>query len=329
MKKEYYYIYCKGILGIKTNISDFKWIYGSVAPLASKDEYDKCLIKFDVCVKDEKQLTNSSFYDEKFQAYAWNEANKTIFYRRKFPLNLEIGYNLKICENKVVAEIGKNYIRFIKNRTMNLHGIYYLLSDVANILLLKNGFITLYASAVYYSPLMRGIVNFAPPNTGKSFTATRLCELKDYSLVSEDVIISNGQKIFSCPWTCSYRKGNCTADVTDSLTRVKRANEVNKCEECDITDLSVLFLGRKEIKTDTKNILKYISILNGYLFNYYSSPIVKILGYFDDSYYKPWNTYAEAILENMVKNSECRLLKAEKSEDFSTILHEAICGERI
>ena len=329
MEKEYFYIYCKGILGVKTNIRNFKWIYGSMAPCGTKEEYEKCLVKFDICQKPEKQLTQLNLCNKKFQAYSWNNDNKTICYRRKLPLNIEIGYNISICRNDITVEIGKNYYTFIKNRTMNLHGMYYLLSDVANIVLLKNGLITLYASAIFYEPFKKGIVNFAAPNTGKTFTATRLCAMEGYSLVGEDIVICDGYKAYSCPWTCSYRKNNNLSDSAGSFGRVNQSHQIKFNDECDITDLLIFSIGNKTFEKKAESNLRYISILNGYLFNYYSSPIVKILGYFDESYYMNWNTYADEILENLIKQCECRLLQSDKSEEFPTKLHEIVSGEKV
>ena len=41
MGKDYYYIYCQGILGVKTNLRDFRWIYGSTAPSATREAYER------------------------------------------------------------------------------------------------------------------------------------------------------------------------------------------------------------------------------------------------------------------------------------------------
>ena len=114
MKKEYYYVYCQGILGVKTNVCDFKWIYGSSAPEVSLSEYDKCVVKFNVCVKPEKYLTKEYDCDRRFQSYSWNEKKRTIVYKRKFLKKLEMGYRLQIDDNTINAEIGTNYFKYVK-----------------------------------------------------------------------------------------------------------------------------------------------------------------------------------------------------------------------
>ena len=190
-----YYEYCNGILGVKTNVVDFRWVYGSVAPPSSCERYEKCKVKFIVNVKPERQLSPAESYDQRFQAFAWNDATKTVYYRRKYFNCINVGYNLKVERDIVFAEIGENYYRFIQNRVMNLHSMYYLLSDLANIVLLSNGLLTMYASAFQNTLTGRSVVCFGAPNTGKTFTAVKLCETEEYRLIGEDIVISDGQNI--------------------------------------------------------------------------------------------------------------------------------------
>ncbi len=321
MENEYYYIYCKGILGVKTNISDFKWVYGCVETSSARDEYEECIIKFDITVKPEKQLGKVCSCDRRFQAYAWNEEDNTIRYRRTFFSKFDIAYNLKISGNTVYAEFGEHYYKFVKNRVMNLHGVYYLLADLANIMLLKNGFLTLYASAVYYEPKEKCIAIFAPPNTGKTCTASKLCENEGYKFVGEDIAISDGKKVYSCPWTCSYRKGN---------RRIRKCEQSVELEQQSIlTDIAVLSLGKEDTHTDRTQILKRLRVLNGYLFNYFSSPIVKILGYFDDEYYKEWNEDAKTLLKTITDTCNCYEIKTENNTNFTDLLRETVFGEKL
>ncbi len=327
MKNEYYYVYCQGILGVKTNISDFKWVYGSVAPSVSFDEYEKCIVKFEVYVKPEKELGDSNVCGQRFHSFLWDDGNRTLFYRRTLMSNLQIGYDISFVGNTVKAFIGKRYYKFIKNRTMNLHGTYYLLSDIANMMLLNNGFLTLYASAICYDK--RGVVCFAPPNTGKTITATKLCELSNCRLLGEDIIITDGQRLFACPWTSTYRKKAASFDSAGSFGRVSQSGNINMCDMCDLTDLIVLSLGKKTISNDKDELLRQICILNGYLFNYYSSPIVKVLGYFNKEYSKPWNELAETLLRDMTNNSNCCGIQSEKALDFWDIIHYTVLGHTL
>lgn len=327
MKKEYYYIYCQGFLGVKTDLADFKWVYGSAAPEASAEDYEGCLVRFHIHSMPEKQLPEIGSCDRGFQAFAWDEGTGKLYYRRTLLSRFEIGYNLSIKGNEVQAEIGTRYLRLVRNRVMNLHGIYYLLSDVANMLLMRNGYLTLYASAVLYAPQNRGLVFFAPPNTGKTVTAVGLCEHLDYHLVGEDVIITDGKKIYACPWTNSYRKQGRSADSAGSFGRQARPQEIQTSAQSDVTDLFVLSLGKKKTGEAKTDVLRKIRILNGYLFHYFSSPIVRVLGYFDSTYAAPWNRYAEELLEQMAEHCSCRELQEAHTLDFRQKVQRIVSGE--
>ncbi len=326
MKNEYYHIYCNSILGVKTNIRDFKWVYGSVAPDGSFDEYEKCAVKFDITVLSEKELCVPASVDDNFQSYMWDRKSKTLFYRRTMLSKIRIGYNIKICGNTVKVEMGKNYLKFVKQRIMNLHAMYYLLSDIANMLLLKNGYLTLYASAVHYKKDNKGLVCFSPPNTGKTTTAMKLCERDEYSFVSEDIVITDGKKLYSCPYTSSYRAKK-SFDTSGSFGRVNMSSSIENIDECDLTDLVILSRSKDRADEDKNDFLRYVQILNGYLFNYYSSPIVKVLGYFEKDFGENWNLCSHNVLSDMVGNCDCYLIRCENFEDFDNIIHAKVSGE--
>lgn len=327
MQTLYYYVFCEGVLGVKTNVKNFKWIYGSLAPMISLDEYAKCVIKFEVIIKSEKDLETSIAYNQQFQSYKWVNLNKTLSCRRSFFKKLNIGYDIRIDGNTVYAEIGEHYFKYIKNRVMNLHGTYYLLSDLANIMLMKEGYLTLYASSVYNNNNQRCVINFAPPNTGKTLTAVKLCETNKYSLVGEDVVIIKDNIVYSCPWTNSYRKnkkGNM--DNSGSLNRNNSKNEFSLKKESKITDCIVLSLGECEVNRNSKQILKKSQILSEYLFNGYSSPIVNLLGYFDDAFSENWKEYSNNMMKNLINKCNVYFVQSPQSDDFYSIVDKIIEG---
>lgn len=320
MKAEYYYEYCNGILGVKTDAKDFKWVYGSVAPQTQKEKYEQCKVKFEIRVKPEAKLGIVSNCDRCFQAYTWDESSQTLYYRRKLFLNFHIGFNIKITGNTVYAEIGEHYYKHIKNRTMNLHAMYYLLSDIANIILLKNGLLTLYASAVCDDNKNKGWVFFGAPATGKTLTAMKICENQNYSLLGEDILITDGNQIFSCPWTMSFRKKSSIIDDAGACGRKSMDGSVKYCDHCEITDMVVLSIGREKTENDKNELFSQASILNGYLFNYYSSPIVKILAFMNQEYQKDWEDMAKQYLKKIIANCKCLGIQAERPELFAQVI---------
>ena len=326
MSREYFFEYCKGVLGAKTNIAGFKWVYGSVAPSVSRERYEACAVKFDICLKPEIELNKINTFDGKFQSYYWDNQTQTVSCRRKILGKIQIGYNITIKENEVVAEIGSNYYKLIKKRVMNLHDVYYLLSDIANLILLKNGYLTLYASGVHYSPLNKGVVCFAAPSTGKTVTAMKLCREAGYRLIGEDILIVKDRQLFACPWTSSYRGKNSFLDSTGAIRFAGKHEQSGMCDVCQLTDLITLAEGDKRVHSDKMEVLRQILILNGYVFHYYSSPIVKILGYFNPEYCKEWNLHAKEILTQLVDLSECHIIHSGNVMEFSKIVHDAVVG---
>lgn len=326
MNQTYYGIYCKGILAVKTNVKNFRWIYGTAPLKTNEEEYQECIVKVDVTVIPEKKLKRAKSWDKKFQAYVWNHDEKEVFYWRKI-FGLSIGYSICLKGNTICAKIGKNYCRLVKNRAMNLHGIYYLLSDIANIVLLNHGYLTLYASSVVDESSKRGMVLFAPPNTGKTVTATMLCKHFGYSLVGEDIVITDGNRIYGCPWTHSYRKKGAFLDSAGLFRRGQQPESLNVCDMCDITELVTLSLGNNEIHINKDELFRQIRILNGYLFGYYNTPIIKILGYFDEAYDIPYGEKAEKMLQDMVEHCYCRCIRAKDTMDFYQLIGTKVPNE--
>lgn len=327
MENTYHYIYCPGLLGVRTNRQDFKWVYGSAAPDRAAADYESCAVQLDVRVLPERQLEACRSCDKRFQAYAWDEEKKTIYYRRKLFSRWEIGYNIRICGSRVEAQIGERYYRFVRNRVMNLHGIYYLLADLANLILLQKGYLTLYGSAVSAEKGRKGLVFFAPPNTGKTVTAVKLCENAGCSLIGEDVILTDGEQLYGCPWTNSYRKQGGSADSAGAFGRTGKPQDLSAAVQCDLTDLFVLSLGKEKAGAEKEEVLRQMGILNGYLFQYYSSPIVKVLGYFDSVYAAPWNVRAEAMLAQMADRCSCCMLQEEEPLAFWSAAVQSALGE--
>ncbi len=326
MNNAYYGIYCKNILGIKTNVRRFRWIYGTAPLTADEEEYQKCSVKVNVNIIPEKRLEKAEEYDKTFQAYMWDSESKKLFYRQTL-FGLPIGYDIRLDGAIIYADIGKNYYRFIKKRIMNLHGIYWLLSDIANTVLLNCGYLTLYASAVFDEASGHGTVLFAPPNTGKTVTATMLCRHFNYSLVGEDIVITDGDRIYGCPWTYSYRKKGKRIDSAGYFSRAKSRENLSYCDVCDISELVTLSRGDPDVKTDKAEVFRQIKILNGYLFGYYNSPIIKILGYFDEKYDIPHKETAEKLLCDMVSHCTCRCIRAKEAADLYRSVRNGVPNE--
>jgi hypothetical protein len=75
------------------------------------------------------------------------------------------------------------------------------LLDLATILFFKNGYFPLHCSSI--SKNGKAIAILAPPDTGKTYTALNLTKA-EFSILSEDMAISDGKRIWGCPFTGTF-----------------------------------------------------------------------------------------------------------------------------
>lgn len=118
-------------------------------------------------------------------------------------MNSKLRYSIEIIENDINVIVNKNYFKYIKYKFMNLHSLGYILTDLISGVLLANGYATLHCSAVNIG--QRSLMIFAPPSTGKTITAIKLCENENAKFISEDIAITDGENIYSVPWTSAFR----------------------------------------------------------------------------------------------------------------------------
>ena len=61
-------------------------------------------------------------------------------------------------------------------------------------------------------------------------------------------------------------------------------------------------------------------MLNGYLFGYYATPIVKLLSFFTEEYDVKWNERAESMLKTLAESCVCSYVQAPKTTEFPDII---------
>ena len=329
-----YYIYANRLLGVETNAPSFRWIYGKKAPVADREAFEACKVRFFVNVTSDKNIPMPVSKMERFQCYSWSGSQKILSYNRKM-VGRHMAYSISIQGNEVHALLGKNYYRFVRHRCMNLHSAYYLLSDLANILLLKNGYATLYCAAALHRERGRGLALFAAPNTGKSFTVKRLCETGAYALIAEDIaIVDEEGRITGCPWTNTYRETGLRQqlELDGGGAFARRHNytleyEIASGQNC-LSDMILLSRAQDRHEADSAEIEKKILILNKYLFCGYNTPIVNILAFFDNEFNCDWECIEKQILQQVF--SKCRTVEISLSNgDFFPIVMSKIDGDNM
>ena len=68
-------------------------------------------------------------------------------------------------------------------------------------------------------------------------------------------------------------------------------------------------------------------MLNGYLFNYCTSPIVQILGYFDETYSKDWNKHTITYLEQLLNICQYHSVCADNPMQYGYLVDDIVTGE--
>lgn len=330
----YHFIYADHILGVETNDPNFRWMYGSNAPAGDKETFDSCKVKFYVTVTDESHIQTASSNVACFQCFSWCESQKTLFYSRKI-FGVKMAYSISFNNNSVRATFGKNYYRMVRHRFMNLHDSYYLLSDLANILLLKNGYSTLYCAVAQHRESGRVIALFAPPNTGKSCAVKRLCDTEKYTLIAEDVALLNKElQIFGCQWTCTYRKAGSSSfflnDDSGALSRTHTHIQEHEIAQnpCVLSDLILLNLATIDSGVARSDIEKRICILNKYRFCGYNSPIINVLAFFDREFDKTWEDLDKSIMKIAFLKCNVSYISSESRHDFTPMVDAMLNGQQ-
>jgi len=200
---ENYFVASPGILGIRTNLKDFKWSYGTIAPRVTQQDYNECLVR--LVVKLEKDLhTPTNNLLGKYHYFSGVPNGDVIYYSRPFMFGAKLKYKVEgLLGTEPVVTFNKNYLRFVTHRFMNVHSAGFTLTDLASLLLIQRGYTPVHCSAFEYQGST--IVVVAPPNTGK--TLTTMMALKDHNarFLSEDLAITDGRTIHSVPWTSTFR----------------------------------------------------------------------------------------------------------------------------
>ncbi|WKA57698.1 hypothetical protein QWY16_14490 [Planococcus shenhongbingii] len=322
---DYYYVAAKNILAVKTNIKDFKWSFGHNMPESTREEYEQCEVKINLVMEEfneDDQLETLG----KYHYFNGSPGENKIYYTRnlamkeKFRIKAE---NLLSDEPKIT--VNKNYYKFITHRIMNLHSIGYILTDLAGVLLLKKGFAPIHCSA--FQKEGSTVAVFAPPSTGKTLSSMMACMEHEAKFIAEDLAITDGEKIYSVPWTSSFRfysnvEQSKGAKLKNKATKVfppleyvsfSKATPITRYVDSDtfldaevVTHVAILEKGDNEvtIQSDPEAIRKLVNF-NRNAFHYLKSPLLTAYEFFNPELdIEECATNEKEILSSLVKNSQ-------------------------
>ncbi|MDN7226332.1 hypothetical protein QWY15_03400 [Planococcus sp. N064] len=321
----YYFIAAKGILGVKTNIKEFKWSFGSNMPEGTLDEYENCAVKMHIALEefnDDDLLGNLGRY----HYFNGSPGEDKLYYTRKLPINKKLrlkAENLLSDEPKIT--VNRTYYKLITHRIMNLHSLHYIATDLAALLLLRKGYAPIHCSAFKAGDATVAI--FAPPDTGKTLSAMTACGDFGASFIAEDLAITDGKNIFSVPWTNSfdhYAKNKQTKNqgikekfmksvpIMNKLSRKTAEPEDNNVKAGAllnpqmVTHIAILEKGEDGIlpQAESAAVSKLMN-LNRYEFNFLRAPLLIAYEFFNPELVIDNGTVKEKeILSALVRNSE-------------------------
>ncbi|MBX0313380.1 hypothetical protein [Planococcus glaciei] len=321
----YYFIAAKGILGIKTNIKEFRWSFGSNMPEGTLIEYESCAVKMHIVLEDfndDDLLGNLGRY----HYFNGSPGGDKLYYTRKLPMNKKLrlkAENLLSDEPKLT--VNRTYYKLITHRIMNLHSLHYIATDLAALLLLRKGYAPIHCSAFKAGDATVAI--FAPPDTGKTLSTMTACGDFGASFIAEDLAITDGKNIFSVPWTNSFdhyakNKQEEISGVKGKLVKavplIKNSSKKHSEPEDNdvktrallnpqiVTHIAILEKGEDDVMPQTESVgVSKLMNLNRYEFNFLRAPLLIAYEFFNPGLAIDDGTVKEKeILTALVKNSE-------------------------
>lgn len=287
--KFHYFIASKGVLAVRTNNKNFKWSYGIINQESTEEEYKLCKIQLTVIV--ENFSLDKAEQLGKYHYFSGAHDQETVYYKRNFFFGSKLKIKFEnLSSNRPIIRVNKTYFKYIKHRFMNLHSIHYIMTDLASLLLLKNGLAPLHCSAIKKGKSTAVI--FAPPNSGKTLSAMMACTKMDAEFIAEDLAITDGEQIYSVPGTSTFRyydnisksylesfKNKCTKVLPIlELARISQPKHISHytksiCHKSKVTHIFLLERGADSInEMDCTEAHRRIVNLNRYEFNYIRSP---------------------------------------------------------
>ena len=321
----YYFIAAKNILAVKTNIKEFKWSFGHNMPEGTEQEYEQCEVKINLAVEEFNEDDQLEALG-KYHYFSGASGQNKIYYTR----NLAMKEKMRIKAEDLLSDepkitVNRNYYKLITHRIMNLHSISYILTDLACVLLLKKGYAPIHCSS--FKKNLSTVAVFAPPSTGKTLSSMMACMEHQAKFIAEDLAITDGKKIYSVPWTSSFRfysnmeqsKGSklknratkvfppleyVSFSKATPVTRYVASNEILDAEE--VTHVAILGKGDSEviIQSELEAFRKLINF-NRNAFHYLKSPLLTAYEFFNpDLNIDDAASVEKEILKLLVYNSQ-------------------------
>lgn len=273
----------KGLLSVDTNVDiNHGYLYGSINNGNTYDllKPDKCLFNIRLEELSDKDIVIEGDMIKKGRYYS----NKcSVLYSRNLPLIGDVRFSIKRNENGLFIKYGKNYRRY-SEIILFRHDLPERIASVFTYWsLIEKNILTLHCSAAHKNG--RTVLIFAPPDTGKTQTALNLVTKSGWQYISDDILLTDGNKAYSVPYTRSgvweWDRDKVINRKHPLSRRTKKSrmidylfkqygNELNKEVKLisDITDIFIISKGEQDItKIDTNEAMNRIYSLNSLEFH--------------------------------------------------------------
>lgn len=337
------YVACKDILGVQTNVKQIGWSFGQPLETASDEEISRCRLVIGCTVAPLKAEASEFNSLQKYHYWKGEPDRDELFYQR----NLFAGSKLRLLlrgigrgQPEIIAN--RNYFRFVIGRFINLHALGYHLTDLACALLLGKDLCPLHCSS--FSAGDSTVAVIAPANTGKTLTTMRAVLHMGASFVSEDLAITDGQHIYACPWTSTFRYYDELSMSWLLRMRMKLVKIIPPVELIPVPGDSrkidkyidkerivtqkrishLVILARRSGGVEVLNkecALRMVLNLNRYEFSYMKNPMLTAYSYFNPGFdVQALEKRERQILTELASQTTCLLVQSEDPTKFAELI---------
>lgn len=337
------YVVCKNVLGIQTNSKYIGWSFGHPSQAVSDEEINKCGLVVRLIADPLKSNLDELKDLEKYHYWLGAPGRDELFYERNFFAGTKLRLLVRgIRGGRPEIFANKNYLRFIRFRFNNLHSPGYILTDLVCALLLSKGLCPLHCSG--FSIGNSAVAVVAPANTGKTLTTMRAVYDAGALFLSEDLGITDGENLYACPWTSTFRyydelsmswllrlkmklikvfpPTEFLPVPGDSKTIEKYIDEKRIVRKTKITHIAILARRSGGVEVLDKERARQIVLnLNRYEFMYMKSPMLTAYSYFNPEFDVRAMVAAEReILTKLADKATCLLVQSTDPSKFAELI---------
>lgn len=310
-----HFVYVPGLVGVETELDRFHWSFGCCPRSSEREAFENCKIRVHLTVVPDKHITIPAEDPAaaQFRRFTARPDAMELFFAQRFLRCIECRFSLEVKGDDIYAKVGRNYYKKIRYKVMNIHPIWYVLFDLASVLLLRKGYLPVYASAVI--KYGEAALIMGPPGIGKTFTALSLSMKHGFGILSEDIAVTDGERIWPVPWTQTYRSYG-----KDYETHAKTVEKI--FDPARVEKIFLLGRGAKR-EAPAPEPFEKIRLLNRYGVGYSHAPALIALNYFNPGFSLARAETAETgILRKLSEQKRTFFVSSDDPKDYC----DAVCG---